>query len=307
MLEYSQIFKQALTLIRNNKFLWVFGLFLSLGGIFNFFSFSRNGSGEYYQKQSLKINLWFSNHPNQTLLIAAVIILLFLLLVYVYFRAKAGIIIAIKAILDKQATGFSQAFRAAQFFYLRILRVFILLALLLVLAFLVLAAPVIYLFVSHYELRALMLLVLALIIFIPLSVVVYFISSLAPLFIVMNDLTATEAIKAGFDLFKKFWSQLIVFSLFLMVLNVAAFFVMFLLVILSSLVVFFFHLLYHIPAGLNHVLTGLGILAGSVIFLIIQAGLAVFQQAAWLLVFDELVKAQKLEEPAPETAPEIVS
>jgi hypothetical protein len=211
------------------------------------------------------------------------IVLAAILLIVLYFRAKAGLMIAIKAILDKQETSFGRAFRFAGLFFNRILIISILAELGLALLAVVLGGPVAVLFKQHFLNRAVVLLVLALLIFIPAAVTAILVNILAPMFVVIFDLKIQEAVSSAFELIKKYRFQLILFGLLLFSLELAPLFLM-------SIVV-------KLHRGLT---TSLFCAAA---FLIIESAVAVFAQTAWVLAFLELVKPQKVEEervPLPE-------
>lgn len=296
MFSYLKILRQAYEVTRANKPLWVLGLFLGWTGIFNLSSFSRQDQSTQYQNQ---INNWLNVHQSAAIMIAVLFLIVLVVLAYLFFRAKAGLILGLKAILDKRATDFGKSFKQGGLFYRRIFRAYFLIYLGVILAGLLLSIPIIYLIALKLDFRAIVLIIFALIIFIPISLIALFLEVLSPLFVVLYDLTVTEAIKSSFDLFIKFWPQLVAFGFCILFTVLVVFFVsLFGLIIIFTPIVFLIHLFYYKVAVF---------VLGGAIFLIIQSGLAVFQQTAWVLVFQELVKPQKIEgELEPEAAPEIV-
>lgn len=239
--------------------MWLFGLFLFLG------------NGISVGSSFVKVDL----SGNQSII--AVIILFFLAMVY--FRAQAGIISCIKAVLDKQITSFTQGLAAGRLFQWRLLGVAMIMNAGLFALTMIIISPIFYLYHSHLLWRAGILSGLGLAILIPTSIIVALISVMAPMFIVFYDLKIGEAIRQSFELVREFWLRLLVFSLLLFGIN--------LLVSAGSIFVLLLYLAYH-KVGL--------IVAGSLILLMVQPVLTCFAQTAWVLAFQELIKPQKFEE-----------
>ncbi|MEJ0021732.1 MAG: hypothetical protein WDN47_04115 [Candidatus Doudnabacteria bacterium] len=302
ILPYRKIFKQAYEIVWNNKFLWIFGLFLLFGNFFNFnyvFQSQGTNSGDLS---------WFQNHAflgNLTLLIVLGVILELILLL---FKARAGNIIAVKAIIDRQETSFVKSFNYGGLFHLRLLGVFLLMQIALFLALVVIGGPIFYLFSLKFFIRALILSAIGLIIFIPISVIAALISFLAPMFVVLHDFKIGEAIQRSFELVSQFWFTLLVFSFMLFCLAVLAFLASLIAAAITALpFVLLAYLAYHkVGFGAGVALTIVSVTAGSIVFLIIQALVATFAQTAWVLAFLELIKPQKLEEEESLPVPEIV-
>lgn len=269
ILAYRKIFKQAYEITRDNKFLWIFGLFLSVGSVLNFNLYMPSGQNSIEVSDSA----------------ALMFVLIALFVIVLYFRAKAGLIVAVKATLDKQETNFWRAFRLGGIFFNRILIISILIELGLILLGLVLSGPIVYMFNQHFTSRAIVLLILALLIFIPVAVLAILVNVLAPMFAVIFDLKIRQATASAFELVLKNKTQLSILGLLLLLAE-------FLPLFLASIVL-----------GLQHGLS-MGLLSSGV-FLVVASAITVFAQTAWVLAFLELIKPQKLEEedtlPVPET------
>ncbi len=210
-------------------------------------------------------------------------LLLICLFVILYFRMKAGLIIAIKALIDKQPTSFAIAFRAGRFFYGRILGASILLQLGILIFAIIILGPVIY----SSGLQGDILGVFGIAILIPVMVIVVLMRVLAPLFVVVYDQKIGEAIDRSYILISKVWPRLIFFGLTLLVLELFPLF-------LSVFVI-----------GL---LGGLWFkLAVGTALIAVLAPIAAFSQTAWVLMFLELVRPQKMDQVEAVPAPEIAS
>ncbi len=307
-LEYRKIFKQAYEIVKNNKFLWIFGLFLVWGNLLNFSYVSQNQQSS----SSLPVPtdlIIFKNHPFLGNFILLLILFLVFQLILLFFRARAANIIAVKAILEKQETSFIKALRVGGLFNLRLLGVTVLMQiLLLVLAFLI-VSPIFYLFSLKFFIRAIILSILGLIIFIPVSIVTTLINFLSPMFVTMYDFKIGEAIKRSFELISQSWPTLLVFSFLLLCLMILS---VILSLLLAGLAVSPFVLLAYLAYHRGGSTVGLGltifsIVFGSIVFFVTQAVVAVFQQTAWILAFLQLIKPQIFEQEEVLPAPEIVS
>lgn len=300
---FGKIFANAYRIAVEHKFLWGFGLLLVWGS-----SFTVNYSISDWQE--LKPETWlvsfsklFESRPGLTTFLLAAGLVFVWLVIVVYFRAKTALIISVKRITDKQTVGFKSAFVRSKLFYKRLLGVSILLALVLLAGILILGLPVVYLLSLKLYFRALLLGLFAALIFLALSIMLGFVNVLAPMFVVFHDLKIGESVKAGFNLlFHSFW-RLLVFGFLLFLITAFVFFLTLgaALLVISPFVLFseFFYDIFGFAVWQSVVL-----IIVSFCFVFLQAILAVFQQTAWVLLFNEIVKPLKDQEKEPSLAPE---
>jgi hypothetical protein len=265
-LVYKKILKQAWQITRENRFLWIFGLFLIVGDLVSLIT---------DKLPPIK------NPPDYLIIVSVVITLLFLIF---YFRCKAGLIIAIKATLDKQETSFKKAFKASILFVGQIFSITLKVGLGLAVIALILSAPIIYMFNHNFSYRGITLSVLALIIYAPIFILGMLTVTLAPLFAVIYDLKTNEAIARSFELIGKYWVTLTVMFFILGIIDLPLFLVNFV-------------------VGLRG---GLAFTSVAIAFAIFQLIFVVFSQTAWILAFQDLVKPQKLADEEPVVVPEII-
>jgi hypothetical protein len=304
MVDYRKIIKQAYEIVKNNKFLWIFGLFLMWGMVFN--------SGLSIQNDpeiaapSLEI---FQTHPFWSNLIFLVVLFLIFQLLLLYFRSKAATISTVKAILDKQEVTFKRSFRVGGLFHWRLFGVTLILQLGLFILVLVLSIPVMHLVSIKLFTRAIILGAFGLMIFIPVSVLVSLSDLMAPMFVVLHDFKINESISRSFELVKEFWRTLVVLGIYLIVISLGVTVLGALAAgLASSPFVLLSYLAYHRGGfGPGWIYVSAAICTGGIVFLTVQAALASFNQTAWVLAFLELIKPQKIEEENPEPVPEIVS
>jgi hypothetical protein len=273
-LPYSKIFKQAWEIVKSHKFLWIFGLFLVWGNLFSFIF-----SNQLSNREPIIIS-------NQ---LAIFMFALTIVLAILFFRAKAGMIAAVQAVIDQQPTSFSLSFAVGRLFFWRLVWLSILMGIILVIVSVIVAMPIMYLISLQLMGRALILGLLGIVILIPLMVVAALIGVLGSMYIVLFDQKIEEAIKNSFNLLSAHWVRLIIFSFFLFLATLAATLIISPFVILAIMS-------YHIIVAI----------LGSIVFLSLQALVAAWSQAAWVLFFLELIRPQKLEEEEPAAVPEIV-
>src|SRR5258708_14545888 len=126
---YSKILKQAYEITRQYSFLWIFGLFLSLVDVAAYSLVSIKGNQiKGYQNGYMSIG----------------IILILIIFVLLSYRIKTALIIAIKAITDKQQISSSKSFRSAKFFYGRVFNISLLMEVSNLILILLVYVPVAY-------------------------------------------------------------------------------------------------------------------------------------------------------------------
>src|SRR4051812_20173554 len=106
---FKQIFKQAYTILRTHKFLWGLGLLLIWGNGLNIFSYWSDDQKKS-QLSSEEIISHFKSHLGLDLMLVGIAIIVAIVLIVLYFRAKASIIIGVKKIMDKQPADFRKSF-----------------------------------------------------------------------------------------------------------------------------------------------------------------------------------------------------
>ena len=281
--------------MRAHNFLWVMGLFLFWDIGFNVLSYSVGGNQTVAGFKSI-------NGLQSILLLLGVFAVLVLLLFF--FRSKAAIIWGTKELMEKKRPDFYSAWAVSRRFYARVFGVWFSTIFLLVLASVILAAPVAYLVSINFSSRAAVLGVLALIIFIPVAFVANLINNLAPIFMVFYDFKINQAVAAAMDLIRKFWLLMIVFCLWMGLITAAATYA-----ILGAwrLGVVFLGKLFYNAVGF-HLTFGNGIVLviGAAAFLFFAGYVACFQQVCWTILVSEIAGPQKTEEAETLPVPEVI-
>ncbi|TSA46192.1 hypothetical protein D4R52_01020, partial [bacterium] len=160
--------------------------------------------------------------------------------------------------------------------------------------------PIFYLFSIGAIGRAAVLVMLGLAIFIPAGIVIGFLHLYGPIFIVLYDSNILTAIGLAFNLIvHKLWESLLL-AAFIIGLNI-----FFLMVVVFSLVLLMLPvgvlglLLYYAGFDVALGLLILGSIIVSILYVIVWfAGFTVFQNAAWVIAVDQMVKSIKSPEKA---------
>ena len=123
-------------------------------------------------------------------------------------------------------------------------------------------------------------------ILLPIVVAAGLISILAPLFIVIFDQKTEEAVNKSQALINRHWAPLSVLAFGSFVLQLSALFLAISMVKLAP---------------------GMTLISGAIVYVILGSWIAAYTQTAWVLVFLELIKPQKMETEQPVELPEIAS
>ncbi|MBX4191329.1 MAG: hypothetical protein KW804_00835 [Candidatus Doudnabacteria bacterium] len=262
---YNKILKQAYEITRQHKFAWILGLFLSLSILYLTLEFVIL---DYFDIPSfLAVAIWLA--------------------VFLFFvRSHVSLIIAIKAIIDKQGTSVKKSFNSSVLFYGRILLISILMYFGSIVVSGILLAPSRYLYQHNEPTQALTLFILGLAILLPLLMLAFVASVLSFMFVINYDLKVKEALGRTADMIVKQWLSIFGLLVFLIILDLPALFLLQYMVGLRG------GLLFYLSMG--------------ILFLLFQSVYMVFQQTAWMLLFNDLIKPQKFEIEQTMPAPEIV-
>ncbi|NQV13738.1 MAG: hypothetical protein HQ530_05570 [Parcubacteria group bacterium] len=298
-MEYFAILKRAAKITWQAKYLWIFGLFAGVGsGSFNF-----NSSGNW-QSNDLGSNggqamTGAKNFLTDNLIWVAVAILALLLIGLVFFVlsviARGGLIHCVNRIETGQPTGFKDGLRAGAKKFLPVLGTALIAGLVILAAVVILGVPVGLLFYFQMTLRAILLLIFALAIFIPLAVVISMVGIWSWQYIVIEDKKVIESWKLGFDLFRHNLGANLLMWLLLMVVGLVAgiaFIIVIFIIAIPFLLLGFIAYAIVQWAGVA-VVVAMGIMFLLLLSLFYGAVLSTFQSATWTLTFRELVKSDK--------------
>jgi hypothetical protein len=309
-LSYLKVFKQALILAKTKKFLWGLALFLIWGNLALYLIiFSRGQNQNQVPVKQMNLTDYFSQ--SQQIGLALGVIALIAIAIWLYLLARAGMTLAVKNILDHKPHSFKGSLQGTNKFVGRLFKIWFTNGLIFLFALLALAAPVGYLISLGSSVRATILAILAVIIFLPVLLTTVMMNVFSGFYAVLMNLSVSKSFRASYDLISRYWWPLVLFSVivfvFAILLIVAGF-------LMQAIVLLPFVILSGLPYDMGgNLLASPYILSGLVVsfglFLWYLSVVSAFQHISWILVFLELVKPVKFQEEdgAEEVVPELVS
>ena len=292
-MDYFDIIKRAAKITWRFKYLWIFGFLagISSGG---FSSYNSGGTGDYsspnIQAATITVKDFLVDNWIWVALVLAVLLLVGLVFFILSVISQGALIGCVDKIDEGEQTGFKDGLSMGYKKFWRILVMGITGGLVLLIAMLILGVPVALLFYFSMYVRAIILLLFALVIMVPLFVVVFFLNNWGFRYAVIENNKIMPAWKKGFTLFKDNLSTSLIMALLMFCIAMAAgivFLVIALIIIIPFIVLGFAS--YIVAQGI-----GVAVVAvmGGVLFLIfaifINAILSTFQSATWTLMFKEI-------------------
>ncbi len=286
-INYLEIFRESFRVIWQKKMLCVFGFFIMLGSGMNGFT-SDWEKMEGFQPKSLLGNII----GNEFLL--AFLFLFFLLVVFLLVAlriiAQASLITAVGNENQPKEFSFSFLFRQGKTHLKKLFLLDILFAVSLLVFLFVLLLPVISLVLAKSKLLALLVGMFALLIFIPVYILAYFVKKFAYMYIVLSNLSIRSSIESAYKIFKDNIGKVLLFTLFLLGIGL-----LFGIALIASLLIAGLPLLLigailsliFAKAGLYFSI-GFGILLLVIIFAVAQSFIETFGQISWTLLFKKL-------------------
>lgn len=271
--------------------------------------------GELQQAREMFAALvqWGSERPELFFVLAAGALLLLFALMVLPALSFAAIIFAAMKLTDASRKidppGFKELFIQAKRFFWRVLGVQILITTGFSIMTLILASPVFFLFQIGAHARALLLLLLALVIFMPASLVFGFVHLYGPIFVVLYDKRIGEAIVLSFNLVRQKFLESLILAAFLAGLSF-----LFILTLVFSIIIMLLPIAFLIwlairmqLTSLAQALSALGLLFTGIFAIVFNAGFAVFQSISWVLAVQEMVRTLKLPKEEKTFVPEAAS
>jgi hypothetical protein len=314
-IQYWEIVGQAIKSTWNKKYLWWFGLLASLSGGSNFFlNFPSRNNQNSGQAEMDTFYQFINNY--WTLIFAAItaLIILFFIFFILGLIGRGALIRALEKSQRGEKMNFRQGLRDGRKYFWQILAINLTIGISLLLAIIVMAIPITFMFINKAIFVGATFTLLAFIILIPLFFLAAFLKNYGYLYLLLAKLRPWAALENAYALLLN---------------NLPASILMLLVIILTSfvfgLVVFSVSvpviLIFMLIGGLAYlaakiagvivvaVIGGLVILAA---FFLLRAVYETFVQTVWILFFQEIAKpkveekiAEKVLEPKPTIEPDI--
>lgn len=302
---YRTILTKAWEITKRYKFLWLFGFFAAFLGnageykaLFKQLDIIKNNPETLFNL-SYKLDLWGSifkyigELPTINLLAfiltSLFILLIALIVIWLMVTSQAAIIGAAEKINDDKKVSLKKSFLDnIQYSW----KVFVLNAFAKIIICILLSlfiGPLLTVLIAKGAKISLLITILAIVIFVPIAIIIGFVTKYAIAYVVLKGQKCWEALGHGWRLFTRHWLISIEMALIVLVINLA---LAFLLMIISVILISPF-ILIGLSSGSSqmlYLLLGGSIGVMAIIFLFAAAVFAAWQNTAWTLLFIKLEK-----------------
>ena len=299
MLSLSEILTKAYKYTKNHRSLWFFGFFLTGWGVLNFVR-RVDLNADHLDRYFKHILNYILHRPLELGLVMITTVLLIALMSFVGAIARSSIIYAAEQLEHEEQVTFRSVLKHSTKSVWQVFWAGLFTNAAIIFFFTWLALPLWLVFKNGFEFRGFVLLLAALLIFIPIIIVLSLVNIFACCYIVIYKLKVKDAFKSSFDLLAVFGQQVI--ALF-----VTLFVVYFFLFFLSATLVGFLGVLAYLPIILVKSLSLhwfaaiilVLIFVLSFALLLVNAILNVFTNFAWTIFFLDIVKAKYIKDAKP--------
>ncbi len=325
-INYLEIIKRALNITFKNKFLWIFGIFIALtsggsgGGNFGG-NFGGGNTEEYFKGWKEKLGIGSGEEIIQIvknfleshwIIIVSIGIIFFLFAIALNVFAiisRGAIINGINKLDSKIKTGFKDSFKVGVNKFWRLLGISFTIGGLALIITTVIAAPIIFFFLTKIYIVAGILLILGILLFLFIIILLSLISRFAFLFTVCTNQGVFSSLGSAYGLLTKKTSKIIIAWLIGIALNLligmATFLILLPFIIIGVLMAGTSLVIFHVIGLIASIMT--------MVFLLIILGsflkgvALVFVQSFWVLFFKEIagekIKNKKLKTKIKEKIP----
>ena len=295
-IQYWEIVRQSFLMTWQNKFLWIFGLFIFVGSLPS--SINASNSHSHIQSQYPQNMLYFvGRHP----VLSAIIIFSIIVSIVIFFVLRllgsASLIKSANNIAVYGQSTIGAIFSETRKYLKKLLILEVITIAAVVVIAITLFVPVAYLFALNSDILAGIFFAVALIIIIPLLILVYYIRRYAYMYIILGEMTVKMSLDAAYVLLEKSLKKSLLAGCVAIILNIAIWLVVFVATAILSLFIapfaFAFYLIFA-KTGLMMILL-LGALLLIVTLLTIFSWFEAILQAFWVLFFQQ-ISLEKQEE-----------
>ena len=307
---YRDILKKAFKIIKENKFLWVFGFFAAaMGGIgeldsaFSNYTDISNKTDSIFNLQTLyqggviwtmfdNMQGFFTSYSWQAFILVLITAVVFCIIIWLSIISQISLFDAAYKLSKKRKTGYAEGYHIGNKKFSSVLLINVGFKILLYALFIVIASPL----VSWFLLRdsvwgGILFVILLFFIYIPISIIVSFIIKYTIAFIVIKGKKTWESVMLSWKLFKKYWLVNIEMALIILAIGiVVGFFILLVLGLVSVpfVLIGISALFFGSSTGLT-VAVIVGMIAWFVVISIMGSSFAAFQYTVWTLLFLDLI------------------
>jgi hypothetical protein len=290
---YFVILKKSFVITWKNRYLWWFGFFTLLSNISGF-DYLHNDHPKNYPLLSLEK----LPHTSPWILTGLTIISILLISITILSIISRGALISsIGKLIENKNTNFKTGYRFGKKNFWKIFSIALFSGVFLLTGMLILTPPVIFLFLNHSYLLGFIMATIAVIIFIPLIFLVFYIKLFGYLYAILGGLTSWAAIENAYNLFRKNIHASILMALIFIPINLLFFFSLILILVPIALLVLPIALFFFLLAGTPGAIVAgmIGLLFLAIYILSVRSVLEVFAQTIWILFFHEIAAPKEKE------------
>ncbi|MCX6763959.1 MAG: hypothetical protein NTZ97_04530 [Candidatus Moranbacteria bacterium] len=294
-IDFIKIGKQALAIVKKNRYLWWFGFIIALTSLSGMpFSFNKE---DLNNEAKQKATDFISSHA---VLVASVLIaffIIFIILLILGIAARGAVIYSVNLELKGEKSSFRKGMKIGFRFFWKLLSISWLLGLMVLACIFVMSIPIIFLFANKAFFLGGFLAFIALLILIPLFFLFYFLKRYGYLYVVLGKLSAWAALESAYNLLWKklresFFTALL-FAVLGIIFSAAAFILIIPILILFLIIGLILYLIFKTTGIIIAVILGFSIFFIAILFL--KSIFEAFYYTAWVLVFHEIAKPEMKE------------
>lgn len=305
-INFLKILKDSWQITWKNRYLWWFGFFIALSTIgsgSNFFPDNKDGKEDMIATQ--QVIDFIQQYIHWIILGFFILFILLIIFAILNVLGRGALIDSIGKIIKKEPTNFKLGFREGKKNFWKIFLISFSLGILIFTTVLILATPVIFLFINKNYIIGSFMAFLAFLIFIPLIILANYMKIFGYIYAILGNLNFWPALENAYNLFQKNILSSIIMGLIFIPVNIIVFAFFVLVAIPIALVFLIIGLIVFLVAGkIGAIIVGtIGAIVFLFIILLLRSVYEVFAQSAWILFFHEIAKP-KIEETVTQTIPE---
>jgi hypothetical protein len=298
-INYLEIFKKAWETTWENKYLWWFGLFLSLGVGGMGFRFPLGGntsSKNQWNNQEILTTFrnFFNEHMVGVIFGIAVVAVLIIASVILANISRSGLIKSIYFLEKRKPNNFKVGFQQGKKYFWKVIGISVVLNILMIFLMIIIFAPIIFLFYLKAFWLGAAAVFFGIALVVPLLILKIFMQEYAYIYVVLSDLKIYMAMENAYKLFRKNFLCSIITALLFIPVSLIMFAIIFAVFVIVGIIFAIMGIILYLLLGNIGVIVALAI--GLVIFfaaiLLIGSIYQVFRQAVWIMVFMEIASVK---------------
>lgn len=297
-INYWKILKQAWEITWKNKYLWWFGLFVSLSGSGSFsYSFNSENKSQNDLWNRPEVTDFIYNNFQWILIGASILLVIFIIFIILSLIGRGALIASIEKNIKGETSDFHSGMRDGKNNFGKIFLIALALGLFLFLTILILSLPVIFLFLSHDYLIGFFMAILAFFIALPIFILTAYLKIYGYIYVVLGKLNFWPAIENSYTLFRKNLASSILMGLLFFVIHIILSLTMLMIFIPIAIVFLAIGFVLFFIAGKIGIVIAVvvGLLSLFAACLVVLSFYETFAQVVWILFFHQIAKP-KVEE-----------